>query len=130
MLAIRGNNHHHVIRSLLEGGADKDSRQDLLGNTPLIFAAGMVTNPSIVQTLIDAGSRLNARRNDGVTALMEAATNNQSSEVLIILLDAGADPYVRDIQGRTAWDLVQENNILKETPAYWKLHDLFFNSNS
>ena len=117
MLAIRGNNHHHVIRSLLEGGADKDSRQDLLGNTPLIFAAGMVTNPSIVQTLIDAGSRLNARRNDGVTALMEAATNNQSSEVLIDLLDAGADVLIVGTSGlfnndpdlSVAWDMMMDD---------------------
>ena len=57
---------------------------------------------------------------------MEAATNSHSSEVLTVLLNAGADPFIRDIEGRTAWDLVQENNILKETPAYWKLHDLLF----
>ena len=47
-----------------------------------------------------------------------------SPEVLQVLLDAGADSSPKDRDGRTAWDLIQENEALKGTPAYWALSPL------
>ena len=75
--------------------------------------------------LLDAGADVNARRKDGVTALMRAALS-ETPENLKVLLDAGADASIKDTDGKTAWDLAQDNEKLKGTNAYWMLNDLRF----
>ena len=47
-------------------------------------------------------------------------------ENLKVLLDAGAEASVKDSDGKTAWDLAQDNEKLKGTNAYWMLNDLRF----
>ena len=42
------------------------------------------------------------------------------------LLGAGADSKARDADGRVAFDLIDETSALKNTDAYWRLHDLRF----
>ena len=37
---------------------------------------------------------------------------------------AGADPKAKTADGKTAWDLIQDNEKLKNTDAYWRLNDL------
>lgn len=61
------------------------------GLRPLMAAALFNRDPEAVQTLLEAGARINVRAGDGATALMLAAVGN-SPEVAQILLDAGADP--------------------------------------
>ena len=57
---------------------------------------------------------------------MFAASFSESSEVVQALLNAGADASTKDREAKTAWDLVQENEALKGTPAYWALNQLRF----
>ena len=61
----------------------------------------------------------------GMTALMWAAVNGTAKTVKV-LLDAGVDASVKSNDGKTAWDLAQDNEQLKGTDAYWKLNDLRF----
>ncbi len=39
-------------------------------------------------------------------------------------MDAGADATAKDEWGKTAWDLIQDNEALKGTKAYWRLNEL------
>ena len=51
---------------------------------------------------------------------------NGNPAVVITLLDAGADPKAKTTDGKTTFDLAQENDKLKGTDAYWRLNDLRF----
>ena len=51
---------------------------------------------------------------------------NLTSEGIRAALDAGADATAKDEWGKTAWDLIQDNEALKGSKAYWRLNDLRF----
>jgi len=55
-----------------------------------------------------------------------AARENENTEVVLALLDAGADATAKNGEGKTAWDLIQDNEALKGTKAYWRLNELRF----
>lgn len=54
-----------------------------------------------VTALINAGADVNARDDNGWTALVHAASRGQT-KVVSLLLKAGADPNIRTRDGRTA----------------------------
>ncbi|MBQ4491687.1 MAG: ankyrin repeat domain-containing protein [Deltaproteobacteria bacterium] len=58
--------------------------------------------PEQLCQMLKNGANVNARDNDGNTALMVAARQNPSLEVTAILLQAGADITVRNTKGKTA----------------------------
>ena len=58
--------------------------------------------------------------------LMRAASSNKNAAVVQLLLDAGADATATNEDGETAWDLIQENEAIEGSPAYWTLNDLRF----
>ena len=47
-------------------------------------------------------------------------------EICSILIEAGADVNAKDNYGKKAIDYAKENDALKDTDAYWKLHDASF----
>ena len=73
---------------------------------------------------MDAGADVEARTEDGQTPLMFAAIENSNPEVLQVLLDAGADATAKNGMGEIAWDLIQDNEALKGSKAYWRLNEL------
>lgn len=79
------------------GPAAADRVQD---TTPLALACRFGER-AIVEALLAAGARADARLADGSTALMEAAARGDV-EVVRALLAHGADPDARDRQGWTA----------------------------
>ena len=56
----------------------------------------------MIATLLKAGADIEARDNDGMTALMYAAANNRNPEVITSLLKAGADVNAQSRYGVTA----------------------------
>ena len=82
------------------------------GTTVLMLAALNSRKPDVVKALLDAGLDVNARDEEGRTALMLAARWN-TSRIVDTLLDAGADIDIRDTDGRRAADYAQENKNLK-----------------
>ena len=113
-----------VVGLLLERGANLEARTGY-GWTPLHEAMRWSSNPEVVALLLDRGADLEVRGGVwGSTPLHEAARWNSNPEVVGLLLERGADHEARTVDGKTPWDLVQENDDLKGSKAYWRLNDL------
>lgn len=102
-----------VIRLLLRAGADANARTHL-GESPLQMAAPASLRPGrwvsprdakvvdpVISALLEAGAEISARTNDGRTPLHVVVQGNQPAAVLA-LLEAGADPALRDDAGNLA----------------------------
>ena len=132
-----------VVTALTAGAALEARNRD--GRTPLHGAAWHNENPAVVTVLLKAGAKIEARDKDGRTPLHGAAWHNENPAVVIALLDTGADPkaktasdqqsiwdtihnlldsQAKTADSKTAFELIQENDKLKDTDAYWRLHDL------
>jgi hypothetical protein len=106
----------------------------------LIMAIKTKDLPAVKESL-EQGAEVNAKSNDGLTPLMLAARYSSTPEIVTLLLEMGADPLAEtpaisrrwtnflarsNKAGQKAIDLAQKNELLKGTPAYWKLHDQSF----
>jgi len=94
---------------LVAGGADLE-QQDLRGWTPL---AGAVEDGNIRQAegLIAAGANVNATSNLGLTVFMHAVSSpERSTEMMRLLVDAGADPYAATEDGFSAFHVALDIN--------------------
>ena len=78
--------------------------------------------------MLQAGANLEARDEYSGTPLHRAAELSKNPAVIKVMLDAGADTAARNAAGKTPWDLVQVNDALKGSDAYWRLNDARFKS--
>ena len=108
-----GQDASHVIQLLLRAGADVNART-LLGESPLHLVVpaswrpGLWVSPRdatvvdpVISALLDAGAEIDARTNDGRTTLHMGVQGDKPAAVLA-LLEAGADPALRDHAGNLA----------------------------
>jgi N-acyl-D-amino-acid deacylase len=87
-----------IVRMLLDHGADANQSTPT-GTTALLLAPG--SDPDSVKLLLDRGADVRAKNSGGFTALHVAASRGDAKSAQL-LLDAGADPNVRDVAlGRT-----------------------------
>lgn len=84
-------------RKIIEGANEKDS----VGRTKLMFAAKKGDIP-LIENLIYSGADINAKDNDGWTALMYAARFQKNADVTKLLLCKGSDCSLKNIYGLTA----------------------------
>lgn len=70
--------------------------------SPLLRMAALAGVDAVVKLHIRLGSNLDARDGSGMTPLMLAASKNKCS-VCALLIEAGADPALRDLSGRDAF---------------------------
>lgn len=103
-----------VVRLLLQAGADPNL-SDEEGNTALIEAAW---DADAALLLIRAGANLNAQNKKGITPLINCA----EPEVARVLLAHGADPSIRDVDGKTALELAKQYGM-KEKEAVLSAKD-------
>lgn len=109
-LAVVGN-QADLIDLILDAGADIDAR-NTRHKTPLMVAASYSHTES-VKTLIRRGAKVNLKDENGNTALMHAvfslmhAVFSGSPDLVLVLLQAGANPNIKNSYGESAMDAVQ-----------------------
>lgn len=92
-----------LVASLLERGAKLDSKDRRTGFTALHHAC-VNGHAQMARALIEAKAPMEARENDKWTPLMVATTNGHT-KIMVMLLEYGADPNLKDAEGRTALDI-------------------------
>ncbi len=97
--AIRGS--LPAVKALVQRGASVNRE----GWTPLHYAASGPDN-GVAGFLVSQGAKIDARSPNGSTPLMMAARYG-STDVVPVLLKAGADPSLTNEQGLTAADFAQ-----------------------
>jgi ankyrin repeat protein len=101
------NGHAVVVEFLLDAGAEID-KKDSNGRTALMYAS---SGPfaETVDLLLVRGAEVNVQGTlEGFTPLMTAAAEGLA-DVARILLDAGADRDITDVDGDTALSFAQQN---------------------
>lgn len=95
------------------------------GQTALHFSlCGGSVNDFLTALLQRANLAINARDEWGQTPLHYSAKSWRNSDGICLLLDAGADPSIRDMLGRTPLDIIKaENENLIGSAAEWRLKD-------
>ena len=138
---------------LLAAGANLEAR-NRVGRTPLHVVVDydyedLVYRESrhvAINSLVAAGANLDARDEDGNTPLHLASAwasriydiyapdgwpeswdDPHAGAAIEALLEAGADPALRNAEGRTPWELAEQNEALKGSDAYWRLNDAQYN---
>ena len=74
-----------------------------------------------VRACLSAGEDPNEPNTQGLTALHHAARDTADPAVIDALLDAGANPRVSSIAGRTPWYYARTNDKIKGSAAYQRL---------
>ncbi len=82
-------------------------------------------NAEVVTAPLEVGADLEAKGKYGLTPLHWAARGG-TAEVVMTLLEAGANPAARDNDRELPVDHAESNDQLKGTDAYWKLNDARF----
>ena len=122
--AASENENPEVIKVFLDAGVDANIR-GLHGKTPLHNVALRLRshNSELVKVLLDAGADVNLEDKDGWTPLHNAALGNITPQIIIALLKAGADAKAKNSDGKTPFYYASANEHLRDTEAYWALHD-------
>ncbi|MCL1875231.1 MAG: ankyrin repeat domain-containing protein [Synergistaceae bacterium] len=124
MWAAEWNSNPEVITVLVNAGADvnthdeteylpllsdtdegqsSSSSQQILRNTPLMYAAFANPTPEVIMTLIKAGADVNVKNTEGYSPIMQAAQSlYPNPEVITALINAGADVNAKNNDGITA----------------------------
>ena len=102
------NENLTIVEMILKAGADINE-QNFLGGTPLhgSISHGPANLAQIVGLLLQFGAQVNMRDDFANTPLHSAARCGRS-EVVQMLLDAGADPHLVDMRGDTAMDIARK----------------------
>ncbi len=93
------------------------------GLTPLMAAVGANAGGEVLDALLEAGTDIDMAAANGVTALMLAAGQGTPAQV-IYLLNAGADPTVRDAEGKNAADHARQNPAVRSSGIFPRLAEL------
>jgi len=104
------------LRLLLEQGVDTNRLSDQGIHSALIFSVLNAQGPNDVETLrlLATYPTTNLNQTEGpasYSALYFAVTAWRNSEAKVkVLLEAGADPHIRDASGRRPMDYILDNN--------------------
>jgi ankyrin repeat protein len=118
-----------MIDRFIEAGADINGVNPQ-GLTPLRVAVGEIDLQRVAKLLSIRGIDIDLADSDGHTPLMEAARLGDRNTManITLLLAVGADPLLRDNEGRTARSLVPAANVqiarlLEDAERTWIAND-------
>jgi ankyrin repeat protein len=89
----RSNPDPAFAELLIEHGADVNAVTKISKTTPLHNA---VSSAAVVHLLLNEGAMVDPQDSDGKTPLMHTCDNVNSARVMEILIDAGANPMIKD----------------------------------
>ena len=116
VLELRKDGAKEITKMLLNAGANPNVR-DAGGVTPIISAVN--DSAETIDDLIKAGADVNAADNLGWTTLMWAV-NNQSKDIISLLLEAGANPTIVRPNGESALSIAEKNGYKDITEMLMK----------
>ncbi|MEG9862563.1 MAG: ankyrin repeat domain-containing protein [Parvularculales bacterium] len=99
-----------------------EARDEKFGASPLHFAV-MVGNTEMIGVLLDHGANIEAPDEMFELTALHLVAGGSTPSVVEILLDRGADATAPDNDGDTPFNYAKSNEALKNTEAYWRLHD-------
>ncbi len=140
-LAVRRPDNEKAIDLLLQKGADVNTT-DPTGRNALLVSVGS-HQKEYIKLLVSNGIDIDSQDNDGNTALHYPLINvlenklylPYSKEIVKILLEEGADPHIRNKEGKSPMDLAVESgeneliNLLIDNKKThyshpWKVHEI------
>jgi ankyrin repeat protein len=99
-----------MARLLLKRGAKVDARIAAFGNTTALIEASFAGKTNVLEALIAAGADVNAKDDEGRTALMYAVWRDPGyADAAEALIKAGANPSARMADGTTALTLAEQS---------------------
>lgn len=103
-----------LLEILLKNGANPNIK-DKAGNTVLAQALQATIGQHIgimeLEKLLKSGANPNVQNNEGKTPLMLACEIDSNFEIILALLQAGADSKLTDIAGKAAIDFTKHENV-------------------
>lgn len=108
------NRDVELVRMLLEAGATADHTDNY--NRHHLYAAAVACPAEIIGMLIKAGAKVDRickDPNHNSSALINVCyfQNGDRAEAVKLLLEAGADPFIKDAKGKTALDYAKANGF-------------------
>jgi ankyrin repeat protein len=113
-------NEFNKFMKFIEDGADLNAKDDLYGNTALIWAAKYGVE-QYVDVLLENGAKVDETNKIGRTALM-TTTIWGYGDIAYKLVMHGADPLLKDMTGKDAFEYARNDEVLgKIKDAYVKI---------
>jgi ankyrin repeat protein len=78
--------------------------------------------PEVVKSLVDAGADLDVQNEEGMTALMFAADEDNVENARVLVL-AGANVNLKDKDGESAWDKTGDADLEALLESYGAVTD-------
>ncbi|MBB6612011.1 SEL1-like repeat protein [Pontibacter sp. Tf4] len=103
-----------LLDTLIKYKADLNVK-DKKGNTALTAALESTSGQHLgimeLEKLLTSGANPNIQNNEGKTPLILACELNSNFEIILALIQAGADPKLRDQSGKAAIDYTTHENV-------------------
>lgn len=110
---IYTSTHNKILSYLLKSNTIKINQKNSDGDTALIIAIQNNVIWQIVEKLLNVEKiDPNIQDKNGETALMHAVRQKSSKKIIQLLIKAGADLHLKNIYGKTIFELTQDQDFL------------------
>ena len=108
LISAAYNGNIEIVELLLNAGA-YINKQNNVGDTALIFAT-LNNNYELVKFLLNAGADIDKQNNKGYTALIYASQDDNSREIIELLLDYHADEFILNNNDESFYDYLDDGD--------------------